>query len=68
MNFETVTLEDGITYAIVMEKENYLYLANIDNAEDFCIRKNVLRDGKEYIETLDNEQEFQKALALFTKK
>ena len=64
--FEVIILEDGIEYIIAHELENYVLLVNPKQEDDFCIRKNVVKDGKEYIESLDSDEEFDKALALFT--
>lgn len=65
MELEVITLEDGIEYAIVKEINEYVLLINPNEEGDFCIRKNVVRDGKEYIESLDSDEEFESALALF---
>lgn len=65
MELEVITLEDGIEYAIVKEINNYLLLINPENEEDFCIQKNTIKDGKEYIESLDSDEEFDNALLLF---
>ena len=64
IELEQVTLENGTTYAIAKEINNYVYLVNPQNELDFCIRKNVNRNGEQYIEPLDSEEEFQKALLI----
>ena len=65
---ETIVLEDGIKYIITDTINNYLYLNNINNIEDFCIRKRIFIDGESYISGLDNDEEFDKALELFEEK
>lgn len=65
IELEQITLENGITYSIIREKENYVYLINPDDETDFCIRKNVIIDGEEYLKGLDNQQEFDYALSIF---
>ena len=65
---ETIVLEDGIKYKITDTINNYLYLNNINDFEDFCIRKRIIIDGESYISGLDNEEEFDNALELFEKK
>lgn len=65
MNLEVVTLEDNVEYAIVKEINNYLLLVNTSNEEDWCIRKNVTDGDQKVITPLDNDEEFDKALALF---
>ena len=68
IELEQITLENGITYSIIREKENYVYLINPDDETDFCIRKNVIIDGEEYLKGLDNQQEFDYALSIFKNK
>ena len=50
LEVETVTLEDGINYLVIgdiRDNENeYLYLANENKNDDFCIRKSKIQDGK----------------------
>ena len=45
--------------------ETYLYLTNVKNPKDFMIQK-VDKNDKDLIINLDNEEEFKKALELFT--
>ena len=47
--------------------ETYLYLTNIKNPKDFIIQK-VDKNDKDYLVNLDNDEEFKKALDLFSKK
>lgn len=67
-----ITLEDGIDYAIIDEIFNnevtYVYLTNIDDEKDFCIRKVNKNENPEILKGLDTDAEFDKALLLFTKK
>ena len=69
---KTVELEDGATYVITDEIEinekKYLYLTNILDVEDFCIRKYIIESGEEYLVGLDNKQEFDTALKYFLEK
>ncbi len=61
-------LEDGKEYLIVgnckYKNKTYIYLTNMHDKDDFCIRK--LED--EYLIDLEDEDEFKKALLLFTRK
>lgn len=61
VELKTITLEDNKTYAVIKEIENYVYLTNVEDPDNFAIRK----DTGEYLEGLENETEFQKALKLF---
>lgn len=68
-----VTLEDEKDYVILDEIENngttYVYLTNIDDEKDFCIRKlDVSSTEIDLLVGLDSDVEFDKALLLFTKK
>lgn len=69
LEVETVTLEDGINYLVIgdiRDNENeYLYLANENKNDDFCIRKSKIQDGKKVIIPLDSEDEFKRALELY---
>ena len=67
-----VTLEDGIEYGVIdeitLEDNKYVFLANINNESDVCFRKIIIRENQEYIVGLENEKEFELALAAFAKK
>ena len=67
-----VELEDGATYIITdeIEKEGkkYIYLNNILDTEDFCIRKYTVESGEEYLVGLDSRQEYDLALKHFLEK
>ena len=52
---------------IVDNGETYLYLTNVKNPKDFMIQK-VDKNDKDLIINLDNEEEFKKALELFTNR
>lgn len=64
--------EDGITYVIVdtinIKDNDYVYLSEINNPKNFCIRKVVKENNEEYYDGLDNNNEFDLALLEFTKK
>lgn len=68
MEKETIILENGIEYIITDTINNYVYLNNINNIKDFCIRKQIIENEDEYIVGLENEDEYYKALELFEKK
>lgn len=68
MKKETIILEDDLEYIITDTIDNYLYLNNINDPKDFCIRKQVTENDEEYICGLDNEEEYNKALKLFYDK
>jgi hypothetical protein len=72
MNVKCIKLEDGITYMVLDEIDNkeitYVYLSNIEDEEDFCIRKVDNMKNSELLIGLDSDEEFDKALLLYTKK
>lgn len=65
-----VTLEDELEYAVIDEIEDndavYIYLTNLDDEKDFCIRKTDM--SRKQLNGLDSDTEFDKAILLFTKK
>lgn len=67
MNVEVITI-DNQDYMIIKElkKENinYIYLSNINDEKDILIKK-IIDDNPDYLLSLDNNEEFQKALLLF---
>jgi len=68
---ETVEL-DGKNYVISLELvvngSKYLHLANIENPEDFCIRKVEMENGEEYLVGLESREEFNTVLEAFADK
>ena len=61
---------DGIEYAILtqlpLNGNTYAYLGALDDPETFMIRKIIEEDGEQFLVKLDNEEEFDSALLLFT--
>lgn len=53
---------DGHDYIVAKRIEiagnTYLYLINEDDVLDFMVQKVIIRDGEEYITSLDSEKEF----------
>ena len=69
MEVEYVTLEDGNDYFVVDIIDHYVYLKKEDDDKIFEIREVVKEDnGEEFFVELDNQEEYEKALLLFTKK
>lgn len=69
--FDVINLEDGMEYAIIEEIESngntYIFLSNINDSEDFCIRKKVVENELITIVGLNDDAEFDLALMLFAK-
>ena len=69
---KSVKLEDGIEYMVMDEISNssttYYYLANIEDEEDFCIRKIDKRKNDQLLVGLDSDAEFDRAMLMFMKK
>ena len=72
MNLDFVTLEDGINYLIFEQIDynniKYLYLVNENDKDDFCIRKVIIEDEKQYLTAIADENELNMAIKLFAKK
>ncbi len=58
------TLENEKDYMLIDKIDKYMYLSNVDDEEDFCVRI----DAGEYLEGLKDDQEFDKAMKLFYEK
>lgn len=71
IDVKCIQLEDGLEYALIDEIENgdikYCYLVNVNDENDFCIRKIDTKIDNETVIGLDSNHEFDKALLLFTK-
>ena len=67
--FDTLVLNDKTTCAIVdtieINNNKYLYLVNVDDTDDFFIRKEI---DPETVIGLDSEEEFDMAMVAFAKK
>lgn len=72
MDVKCIKLEDGLEYMVMDEidegKNTYVYLSNVEDPEDFCIRKVDNEVNEELLVGLDSNEEFDKALMLFTNK
>lgn len=70
--YNVITLEDNLEYAeletITYNNTEYILLSEINNEENFCIRKIKKKDNEEYIVGLDSEEEFDTILKLLTEK
>lgn len=68
MELEFVILDDNKKYCIIKEiiynDIKYLYLTNIDNIDDFTIRKEI---NNEFV-GLDDEEEFNQIVDMFIKE
>ena len=67
MSYEIVKLEDGINYLIlneqVIDNVKYLYLVNVNDEDDFAIRK---EDGEDLVGL--TEEEFDKVIKYIIKE
>ena len=64
-----IELEDNIKYFITKEIQDgsvvYVYLTNVNDVNDFCIRKT--NESREELKELDSEEEFKYALKVYQK-
>ena len=69
---ETVKLEDNLDYYIVDEikasETTYYYLVDEETGKSFRVRKLIKNEQGEFLNGLDNDDEFDKAMLLFSKK
>lgn len=72
MEIDVITLEDNKEYGIfdTLEHENnkYLFLGNLQDESDVCMRKIIVKDGKEYLRKLEDEEEFENIMTLYYEK
>lgn len=63
---------DGKDYievdTIDINNNTYVYLVNEKDEKDYTIKKITYENDKSFYEPLDNEEEFEIALLIFTKK
>lgn len=69
---EIVTLENNLDYMVIDEITSgdvvYVYLANIDDEKDVCVRKVTHEDEEDILNGLATADELDRALLLFAKK
>lgn len=72
VNNSIIKLEDGNDYVVVdkIEKldKSYVYLTNVKDMEDFCVRKEIMENEEFYIVGLETEEEYEEAMKLFVEK
>lgn len=70
--YNIITLEDNLEYAeletISYNNNEYILLSELNNPENFCIRKTKIKNNEEYIVGLDSDEEFDTILKLLTEK
>ena len=72
MNIDVITLENKLNYMVIdtilNENDKYLVLVNKDDEQDIVIRKIKVKEDKEYLIKLDNEDEFEEVMSIFYDK
>lgn len=67
-----ITLGDNIEYTeidrINYNKNTYSILSDLDNPDNFCIKKLVIENNYEYVVNIDTKDEFDNVLKVFTDK
>ena len=59
---------DGKEYFLVNTVDIYKYYACEKDPKDFLILKEIVDEGEEYIVSLDDDKEYDKALAMYYEK
>ena len=72
INNSCITLENDKEYCVIdkikTDDKFFVYLSNVNDPEDFCVRKEIIEDEKTFLVGLDNKEEANYALELFAKK
>lgn len=68
VNNSAVKLEDGNDYIVVDKIDNYVFLSNLKDSNDFCIRKEIEENDTTYLVGLDNNEEYEKIVKLLLEK
>ncbi|MBE6147023.1 MAG: hypothetical protein E7168_01665 [Firmicutes bacterium] len=72
VNNSILELENHEQYAVIdkipAEDGNYIYLSNIKDTNDFCVRKEIKKEEEFFLVGLKDEEEVDNALTLFQKK
>ena len=70
--YNVVTLSNGIEYTEIsrlnVDNKTYVVLSDINNPEDFCIKKIIKKDNEELIYAIDSDEEFDKVMSIFAKE
>ena len=64
---EVISFE-GKDYFLVSIIEKYMYYAEESNPENFMVLKEIIDDGEGYIVSLDDDNEYEKALSMYYEK
>ena len=72
MEVNIIKLEDGKNYLIVdtieCNEQKYIVMGSEDNPDDIVFRKVVFENDKEWLEKIDNYEEFEKCMLNYAKK
>ena len=69
MDTRVIKLDNNLVYSIIytvaINDDRYLFLVNVDDEKDIKIRKIVMRNSVEYLEYLEDNEEFEKVMLEF---
>lgn len=72
INNSVIKLEDGNDYVVVdkidLQDKSYVFLTNVKDMEDFCVRKEIEENKEVFLVGLDTELEYEEAMKLFVEK
>ena len=70
--YDVVVLEDSKEYVVIDEitenNNTYIYLTNLQDEKDFCVRKVINEGSEKHLIGLSNNEEFDQALLYFANK
>ena len=59
---------EGKSFFLVSTIDNYMFYAEENDPENFYVLKEITDEGEEYIVSLDDDNEYDKAMSLFYEK
>ena len=72
INNSVIKLEDGNDYVVVdkidLQGKSYVFLTNVKDMEDFCVRKEIEENEEIFLVGLETELEYEEAMKLFVEK
>lgn len=72
MEVNVITLENNREYIIIdtvqIGESKYLFLASETDEFDKCVRKVILKEGKEYLTKLASDEEFEDVMTALNEK
>ncbi len=59
---------EGKSFFLVTTIDKYMFFSNENEPSDFLVLKEIIDEGEEFIVSLDDDREYDKALSLYYEK